>query len=266
MMKLGSINRSLRVNLANVVTAPNFWISAMLLFGVLFAEVAEGAFLGPWRMADQSGFGDAYYFNISLHFGYYIYAAPLACAFAASGMFVSDLEAGFYRLRLMKSGRREYQYGLFLGTTIGGGLALMVGVLLFAVACSIIYLPYYPATDLVAPQAWLPMLKGQMGNWNFMLVSALLAFLFGMVWSGVGLAISVLSPNRYVSYLAPFIICFCAVLALPKEFQPLEMLVQMSWYETFTFPKLIRYQAVLYFTVMAWFRYAFERRVIRGQG
>jgi len=148
MMKLSSMNRSLRENLTNVVTAPNFLISVLLLFGVLFAEVAEGAFSLPWRVADQFEFGDAYYFNIALHFGYYIYAAPLACAFAASGTFVSDSEAGFYRLRLMKSGRKEYQYGLFLGATIGGGLALMAGVLLFAGACTLIYGPYIPATNM----------------------------------------------------------------------------------------------------------------------
>lgn len=265
MMKLSSMNRSLRVNLTNVVTAPNFWISVLLLFGVLFAEITEGAFSWPWRVTNLSGIGDAYYFNIALHFGYYIYAAPLACAFAASGAFVSDSEAGFYRLRLMKSGRKEYQYGLFLGTTIGGGLALMVGVLLFAGACALIYPPNIPATNVAALDAWLPVLSGQTGNWNYMIVSALLAFMFGMVWSGVGLTISIFSPNRYVSYLAPFIICFCSVLALPTELHPLEMLVQMNWV-SFTFLKLIAYQAILYIVVMAWFRYVFERRIIHGQG
>jgi hypothetical protein len=264
MMRRNCLTRSVLVNLTHVVAAPNFWISVMLLFGVLFAEIAEGAFSWPWRVMEMSGHGDAYYFNISLHFGYYIYAAPLACAFAAGGMFVSDWEAGFYRLKLVKSGRREYQYGLFLGATLGGGLALMAGVLLFAAACSAIYIPYASAADLVAPDAWLPLLRGRTGNWNFMLVSALLAFLFGMVWSGIGLTISVLSPNRYVSYLAPFIICFCSVLALPTDLQPLEMLVQLHWLESFAFAKLIAYQAVLYLAVMAWFRYAFERRVVHG--
>lgn len=264
MTNLRNLNRSIWVNMTDVLTSSNFVISVLLLFGVLFAEVTEEALHLPWRQYDPSGFGDAYFFNISMHFGYYIYAAPLACAFASSGLFCNDAEAGFYRLRLMKSGRREYKYGLFFGSTIGGGLALMLGVILFAALCSMIYRPYLHASEMAAMDAWLPVLNSLTGNWNYMVVNAFLAFVFGMVWSGVGLTFSILSPNRYVSYLAPFIICFCAVLILPIGLHPLEMLVQMNW-ESFTFPKLFAYQTILYLGTLTLFSYAFERRIIHGQ-
>lgn len=249
-------------NLRSIIISKNFGLSVVLMFVILFAEVASDAFTTPWRQMDQTGYGDAYFFNISIHFGYYIYAAPLLCAFAASWLFCDDADTGYYRSRLMKSGKREYQYGLFLGTTLGGGLALMIGILLFATSLAVIYPPYYPATGMAVMNAWIPVLQGPIGNWNYMICNALLAFIFGMIWSGIGLIFSVLSHNRYISYLSPFIICLSLVLVMPVELQPLEMLVQMNW-NGFTFPEILVYQSILYIGVMVLFIVAFERRVIR---
>ena len=263
MVNINRLYRSFRVSFRAVVVSPNFYIAVFLLFCVLTIEDIEAVFTSVARGQSSSNFGDAYFFNISLHFGYYIYATPLLCAFASSGMFVNDYEAGFFRLRMIASGKKEYKCGLFLGTTVGGGCALFVGVVLYAIFCSIIYPPLFPATDITVFEEWLPVLAGQFGNWKYMITHAVLACIFGMVWSGVGLVVSVYSPNRYLSYLTPFIICFCAVLALPATIRPLEMLVQMSW-ESFTFIKLISYQVTLYIAILTWFMFAFERRVICG--
>ena len=265
MKKLNRFDASLRVSLVEVLASFNFYMAALIVFCALIVECSEDV-LQALRH-DMSGvvFGAADKFNISIKVGYYIYAAPLAGAFAASGNIVSDLEAGFYRLRLMKSGRNAYAYGVFVGSTLGGGLALMLGVLLFAFACAGLYDVSIPVNEIAAVDAWLPVLTSPHANWAYMLLHALLALLFGMIWSGIGLTISLYSPNRYVSYLAPFIVCFCTVLVLPVNVQPLEMLVQINW-TSFTFPKLLCYQAVLYALVMAWFKYAFERRVVHEQG
>lgn len=263
MKKFERAARSAAMSLRLVILSANFWIAAALLFGVLFAEIAGDVFSG-YASKGPDAFGAAYSFNISMHFGYFIYAAPLACAFAASGSLINDTEAGFYRLRLMKSGRHEYSIGMFIGTSTGGGLALMLGMLLFAVVCALQYGTSASIEDMAAMDAWYPLVSGAHAHWKYMLVSALLAFLFGALWAGVGLTISVYAPVRYVSYLTPFIICFCSALALPVGLQPLEMLVQMNW-EAFTFPKLLVYQLALYCTVMLWFDFAVERRVIHAQ-
>ncbi len=261
MIDIKKLHLCIWTNLRSIIRSKNFAFSVALMFGILFAEVASDAFTTPWRQMDQTGYGDAYFFNISIHFGYYIYAAPLLCAFAASWLFCDDTDTGYYRSRLMKSGKREYQYGLFLGTTFGGGLALMIGVLLFVASLAVIYPPYYPATGMATMNAWISMLQGPMGNWSYMICNAILAFIFGMVWSGIGLIFSVLSHNRYVSYLSPFIICFSLVLVMPVELQPLEMLVQMNW-STFTFRDILIYQSVLYISTMMLFIITFNRRVI----
>ena len=255
--------RSVAMSLRMVILSANFWIAVALIFGVLFAEIAEDVFSG-YAGDGPDAFGAAYSFNISMHFGYFIYAAPLACAFAASGSLINDTEAGFYRLRLMKSGKHEYSIGMFIGTSIGGGLALMLGMLLFASVCALQYGTRASIADMAALDAWFPLVSSTNSHWKYMIVSALLAFLFGSLWSGVGLTVSVYSPVRYVSYLTPFIICFCSALALPVSLQPLEMLVQMNW-EDFTFPKLLMYQLVLYCAVMLWFDYVVERRIIHEQ-
>lgn len=262
MKKTAGVIRSLGVSLRAVVCGTNFWIAVALIFGVLFAETADTIFSGA-DATGASSFGAAYFFNLSLHFGYFIYAAPLACAFAASGSWINDEEAGFYRLRMLKSGKHEYSCSLFAGSSIGGGLALMLGVLLFASVCSITCGTDASIEDMIAMDAWRPILTSEHAHWKYMLLHALLAFLFGTLWSGVGLVISVYSPVRYVSYLTPFIFCFCSALALPASLQPLEMLVQMNW-ESFTFTKTLLYSSILYVFVMLWFDHAIERRALRA--
>ncbi|GHU83422.1 hypothetical protein FACS1894196_3280 [Clostridia bacterium] len=261
-MKWKETTRAASVNLASVVMSPTFILSVLLFFGVLFAEVIQMALIRDTLASDM---GDAYFFNISIHFGYYIYAAPLLCSLATGGLFVNDSEAGFYRLRLMRSGRGGYRHGLWLGATVGGGLALFLGALLFALSCALLFGPHYPATSIATADGWLPVLEGLSGNWRYMLLNALLAFVFGMVWSGVGLTFTVLSPNRYVGVLAPFILCFCLALLLPPALQPLEMLVQGRW-ESFSLPMLFLYQGVLYLLALLWFSFAYDRRITHGQG
>lgn len=265
MIQLKNIHRATNVYIRSILHSYNYWMAVALLFSVLFAEAAESAFLKLFSTEITVHFGDAHYFYLSLHFGYFIYAAPLAVAFASSGTYVSEYEAGYYRLSLMKSGRKEYPWALFLGSTLGGGLALMSAMLFFAMTCTLIFGQHYPATDLVVPDAWIPILNNRYGNWLFMLVSSLLALPFGMIWSGVGLTISLFSQNRYVSYLTPFMICFSSALMLPAKYQPLEMLVQLNWMNGFEFYKLLVYQSFVYLSVSILFQYLFQRKVIHEQ-
>lgn len=264
MRKYSRLIRSLLVSLQTILTSINFWIAVVLLFGVLFAEISEDVFSGFWKVERDGGFNAAYFFNIALHFSYFIYAAPLICAFAASGNLVNDVEAGYYRHRLLFSGRKEYQYGLYIGSTIGGGLALLTPVILFACVCAALYSTEHMVDEMAVMNGWTLIVTTKNANWNYMILCALLSFLFGMVWSGVGLTISIYSPNRYVSYVSPFIVCFASVLILPPSLQPLEMLVQMNW-TSFTFAKLLMYQTILYLIIMIWFRHVFERRIVHGQ-
>ena len=253
-MNFSHLGRAMRASLREVAGSRNFCLAVILCFIALFAELV------PIFSANTGEYGDAYYFNISLHFGYYIYAAPLVCAFASGDVFCSDWEAGFYRLRLIKCGRREYQCGLWLGTTLGGGLALFLGVSLFGAACAVLFGPQRPAEVIMTVDGWLPLLQDPNGNLSYMLANALLALLFGMVWSGAGLFFSLLSPNRATSYLMPFILCFCGAIFLPASLRPLEMLVQMSW-QDFHFPRLIAYQTALYAAFAAGCLWISDRRL-----
>lgn len=253
--------RSTRANLRIVLTSNNFWIAVLLCYGVLLADTMDSLFLPE---VSSAGFGAVYFFNMSLHFSYYIYAAPLCCAFASSGLFCDDSQAGFYRLRLMKAGKKGYQLGLWFSSTIGGGLALFMSVALFAITCTTRFRFYFIAADIATVDGWIPVLESPFGNIVYLIVNAFLGFLFGLIWSGVGLLFSVFSQNRYVCYFIPFILCFCAQLALPPSLQPNEMLVQMNW-SSFSFAKLVGYQAFLYIVTMVLFLRSFHRRILNDK-
>lgn len=246
------------VSLRSVLLSTNFYLSIVLVFLTLFAEVSVDFFT---YFADYQGnhaMGAAYPLDIAIRFGLFRYAAPLAAAFAAGGKLIDDTEEGFYRLRLMKSGKHEYSLGIFVGSSIGGGLAVAMGMLLCIILCAAHYGVSADVEGLAQNDAWIPLTQGQ---WRYMGMHMILAFLFGTVWSGAGLLISVYSPVRYVSYLAPFMICFACTLVLPPALQPLEMLVQAQW-KSFTFPKMFLYQGTLYLVMMLWFDRAVERKVI----
>lgn len=250
--------RGMMVSLRSVLLSINFYLAIVLIFLTLFAEVSVDFFT---YFADYQGnhaMGAAYPLDLAIRFGFFRYAAPLAAAFASGGKLIDDTEGGFHRLRLMKSGKHEYSLGLFVGSSIGGGLAVALGMLLCVILCAVHYGVSADIEGLAYNEAWIPLTQGQ---WRYMGMNVLLTFLFGMVWSGAGLLISVYSPVRYVSYLSPFMICFAAALVLPPQVQPLEMLVPSQW-ESFTFPKMFLYQGVLYLVMMCWFDRAVERKII----
>lgn len=260
MNKKWNTDRAILYSIRSACKSYHVLLSAVICFLVLFAETAGSAYDVLFHGA--IGLEDAYSFNIALHFGYFIWAAPLICAFAGSGAYCNAYEAGFYRQQLVRGGYKRSCPFIWFGGTFSGGVALAGGVLLFTLFQVIVFEPCQDATVIAAFDGWMPLLSAKYGGLWYMLVHVGLAFLFGTVWSGIGIALSVFQPNRYVCYFSPFILCMCAALAFPPCFQPLEMLVQMRW-ETFNFPQLLFYQGFLYSVGYLAFRYIFKKELIQ---
>lgn len=260
MNKKWNTARAILYSIRSACKSYHVLMSAVICFLVLFAETAGSAYDVLFHGA--IGLEDAYSFNIAFHFGYFIWAAPLICAFAGSGAYCNAYEAGFYRQQLVRGGYKRSCPSIWFGGTFSGGVALAGGVLLFILFQVIVFEPCQDATVIAAFDGWLPLLSAKHGGLWYMLAHAGLAFLFGAVWSGIGIALSVFQPNRYVCYFSPFIMCMCAALVFPPCFQPLEMLVQMRW-ETFNFPQLLFYQGLLYSAGYLAFHYAFKKELIQ---
>lgn len=252
--------RTILYSIRNMCKSYHVILGAVICFLVLAAETASAAYDIVFYGA--SGLEDAYYFNIALHFGYFIWAAPLICAFAGSGVYCDAYEAGFYRQQFIRGGFRKSCLSIWFGGTVSGGTALAGGVLLFAIFQIIIFEPCQDGTVIASFDGWLPLLATKHGGLWYMLAHAGLAFLFGAVWSGFGIILSVFQPNRYVCYFSPFVLCMCAALALPSRFQPLEMLVQMRW-EDFNFSDLLLYQGILYSAEYVTFHYVLKKELIQ---
>lgn len=260
MRKKWNAGRAILYSIRSVCKSYHVLLGAVICFLVLVAETAGAAY--DIMFCGATGLEDVYYFNIALHFGYFIWAAPLICAFAGSGVYCNVHEAGFYRQQLIRGGFGRSCSSIWFGGTISGGTALAGGVLLFALFQIIVFEPCQDATIIASVDGWLPLLATKHGGLWYMLAHTGLAFLFGAVWSGIGIILSVFQPNRYICYFSPFVLCMCAALALPSRFQPLEMLVQMRW-ENFSFPELLLYQGILYSAGYVVFRYIFKKEVIQ---
>lgn len=92
-----------------------------------------------------------------------------------------------------------------------------------------------------------------------------LAFLFGAVWSNVGLCVSAFSPNRYVALAAPFAVyfglhLFCYRVGSLLMFSPVNMLMPFVDFLP-NIPYLFVYQGVLLAAAIGLFHAAARRRL-----
>lgn len=135
--------------------------------------------------------------------------AAIFCVLPFSESFCEDLNSGFYIEIINRIGTRRYAFNRCISVAVSGGLTTALTILIAILAC--VVGGTLPDTEnTVMPlmnSVWAKM--GIVLTANGALMYALkvfTAFLFGMLWALVGLTISVLIPNRYVTLVAPFVI------------------------------------------------------------
>lgn len=170
----------------------------------------------------------------SLYFGVIIFSLPALAALPYAHSFADEYQTGYLWQSMPRQGVIPYALHKFMSVTLAGALSVGLGMALFAVLVSILYLPSDPASN---PALILPLedtiwrnLYGVWGGLPFFIVQIILAMLFAMVWSGVGLLISAFIPNRYMAVAAPLVVYYalsslCQLTGL-HFLDPAEMLVQ----------------------------------------
>lgn len=121
--------------------------------------------------------------------------------------FADEYNSGYLRFSVMRFGKNRYIFSKIISTGISGGLTI-------AIPFAIVFL--YAMFTHSAPTAtsYSDFYSGTV--WEAFIINGvpvcvvlyklLLAFLFGCVWSIVGLMISQLLPNRYATIIIAFVI------------------------------------------------------------
>lgn len=196
--------------------------------------------------------------------------SPILAVMPATILFCEDYNSGYIKSILSRMEKKRYTRETFICTTISGGL--------------VIFLPCFFASLFFLINGKLNTVENMIGGystafdetvysdlqyvWGGILLAVLLlvlSFLFGAVWSGVGLLVSSLITNRYLALAMPFVIYFSMHLLFYRSdillvFSPANMLMPSAAFIPYKAYPFV-YQFILLGIVASLYGKTMERRL-----
>jgi len=161
--------------------------------------------------------------------------APVLAVMPAATIFCDDYNSGFLKFILGRAKKKQYIRETLLCSTISGGLAVCLPCLLaeiFLLANGRLNTKenMIQGYSTVFDETVYADIQYVWGGIGLALLLLLLAFLFGALWSDIGLLVSAIVPNKYAALVMPFAIYFASHLLLYKSdvflvFSPANMLM-----------------------------------------
>ncbi len=148
---------------------------------------------------------------------------PFAALFAVlpyADSFCDDYNSGYSTAITILLGVDKYSFRRAISVAISGGIVMAILVMITIVVCDLFSnSPDVPDnTDFMFNTIWAKM--GILFLYNglvFKTLKVLVAFLFGSLWALVGLAISTVVINKYVTNIAPFVLYQIIWFLLPEQ-------------------------------------------------
>lgn len=185
--------------------------------------------------------------------------APILAVLPATTLFCEDYNSGYIKPILNRVEKKRYINENIICSSVAGGLSILSPSLITSVFYIMNGKPntienaginYSTAFDETA-------YADLQYVWDGMLLVILLlvlAFLFGAIWSNIGLCISTFIPNRYIALAAPFSVYFITHLVFYRVgfllvFSPVNMLMPATTFiPSMSYP--FAYQIVLFYLVI----------------
>ncbi len=166
-----------------------------------------------------------YFWDIAQNIGYFTSISILCCTALNCTSFLNDYKTDYYRSSVLRSGKLNYTLSKYLSCVLTGGLTLAMGLAVFILillyrfpliaensGCLETYIHF--ADDIFTGE----LLKD--GHYvGFFAVYVFLAFLFGALWSAVGICVSAFIPDKYVASFSPYVIWYTSRALLPGKFR-----------------------------------------------
>lgn len=213
-------------------------LGMLLALGIGLVLLLEPVFhvLFPMGGRHSAGAKDDYInlFFSSLALGGYLIFTPLISVLPAVVPFCDEINTGYYQFVVVRKGRARYLFSRWLSNAMAGGLATAGPLVLLAGIALLRCEPY--TQQMMDEGSFSPLHSSIFAPFEtvgggLLVVGILvgLAFLFGAVWSTVGLGVAAWIPNRYVGLCAPFVLFFflhlvCSFLHL-ETFSPVNTIL-----------------------------------------
>lgn len=161
------------------------------------------------RFVEESLTGDSMLFYL-----------PVICTFPYASSFVDEFKSGITRFTLTRVSWRKYLWSKVWTVSLSGGGILVIGALAVMIAFNVVFLPLEEGGSMSALTAKI------IGNY---IQLALRYFCLGALGSTVGLWISALINNRYMSFMAPFMAEYLLIIFYERYFSWCRILYPKEW-------------------------------------
>lgn len=210
------------VDFKRIFTCSKIYISIFISLAILLRPLIEtisgggaGTFLTlqtlPFGLSDYSPF------------------AAIFCVLPFADSFCEDYNSGFAIPIVQRVGIKRYAFGRCASVALSGGITMGLIVLITLSACFI--LASEPDTFesvrfwIEGNSLWYRMnLLFRFRGLGVLCYRVLFGFLFGCAWAMVGLAISTMVVNRYITCVAPFVIYQAGWFLIKGSCNPVKLL------------------------------------------
>ena len=211
------MSKSLGVRLKETIFSPSMYASILiglflLTWNFIFNLIIYNLSVGSLTIKEMaSTFLDDIY-ESHARSGFDLFA-PILAVLPASTLFCKDYNSGYIKAVLFRTNKQKYSCEALLCSSIAGGLAVFLPSLISSLFFIIIGKPNLaenlrPGYSTIFDESFFAPIQFVWGGGLVVIILLVLAFIFGAVWSNIGLCISAVIPNRYITLAAPFTLYF----------------------------------------------------------
>lgn len=136
--------------------------------------------------------------------------APIIAVLPSASIFCDDYKSMYIRSVVSRIGKTKYLISNYTVCAVSGGLALLVSELITFCICGFFTInSNFEVIDISALNSIaFYELYGKIGTISTAIILLLLGFLFGAIWGGIGITVSLFITNNLAAYSIPFLIYF----------------------------------------------------------
>ena len=192
--------------------------------------------------------------------------APVFAVIPCATQFCDDYNSGYIKSILLRMNIKDYIREKIINCSVAGGLTVFLPELICGGIFSFFGHPHVPSQySSYLNSTIFSEVQYVWDGYLVFLLYLFFAFLFGAVWSNIGLCFSAYVPNRYITLAAPFALYYSIHLTLNRSgflamYSPASMLQPTSiLFPNIAFP--IAYQLLLFSFAIVMFIKKIKRRI-----
>lgn len=192
------------VEIKRILIRPALYISILLGLLILNRPLFENIISGTIGEGSISQF-----LSVPFALSDFTPFATVFCVLPYADSYCEDYNSGYYRFTVCRLGSKKYAYLRSVNVALSGGLVMASIILITILFCGSLanLSDTSDRIEFMRNSIWVRSgIIYVMNGIPYLALRVVFGFLFGCVWALVGLFISTILTNKYVTYIAPFVL------------------------------------------------------------